>query len=68
MLTLVGSTRRYCTFSNLGGLVHPTTPIADQDELSSLLQVPIVVRQGTPLAHIAPCDDLTTRLTCRRAP
>ncbi|XP_055955518.1 eukaryotic translation initiation factor 6 isoform X2 [Patella vulgata] len=36
---LVGS---YSTFSNQGGLVHPKTSIADQDELSSLLQVPLV--------------------------
>lgn len=35
---LVGS---YCTLSNQGGLVHPRTSIQDQDELSSLLQVPI---------------------------
>ncbi|XP_037108510.1 eukaryotic translation initiation factor 6 isoform X1 [Syngnathus acus] len=36
---LVGS---YCAFSNRGGLVHPKTSIEDQDELSSLLQVPLV--------------------------
>ncbi|XP_033626871.1 eukaryotic translation initiation factor 6 [Asterias rubens] len=36
---LVGS---YCIFSNRGGLVHPKTKIEDQDELSSLLQVPLV--------------------------
>uniref|UniRef100_A0A8C4NIZ8 Eukaryotic translation initiation factor 6 n=1 Tax=Eptatretus burgeri TaxID=7764 RepID=A0A8C4NIZ8_EPTBU len=36
---LVGS---YCAFSNQGGLVHPRTSIEDQDELSSLLQVPLV--------------------------
>ncbi|KAK7791283.1 hypothetical protein R5R35_005595 [Gryllus longicercus] len=36
---LVGS---YCVLSNQGGLVHPKTPIQDQDELSSLLQVPLV--------------------------
>ncbi|KAH7106205.1 eukaryotic translation initiation factor 6 [Auriculariales sp. MPI-PUGE-AT-0066] len=36
---LVGS---YCTLSNQGGLVHPRTSIQDQDELSSLLQVPLV--------------------------
>lgn len=34
---LVGS---YCALSNQGGLVHPRTSIQDQDELSSLLQVP----------------------------
>lgn len=37
--TLVGS---YCVFSNRGGLVHPHTSIQEQDELSSLLQVPLV--------------------------
>jgi len=36
---LVGS---YCALSNQGGLVHPKTSIQDQDELSSLLQVPLV--------------------------
>ncbi|CAO3593834.1 unnamed protein product [Absidia cylindrospora] len=36
---LVGS---YCALSNQGGLVHPRTSIQDQDELSSLLQIPLV--------------------------
>ncbi|TPX48869.1 hypothetical protein SeLEV6574_g01808 [Synchytrium endobioticum] len=36
---LVGS---YCAISNQGGLVHPKTSIQDQDELSSLLQIPLV--------------------------
>ena len=36
---LVGS---YCKFSNQGGVVHPQTSIHDLDELSSLLQVPLV--------------------------
>ena len=36
---LVGS---YCSLSNQGGLVHPQTSIQDQEELSSLLQVPLV--------------------------
>jgi len=36
---LVGS---YCSISNQGALVHPKTSIQDQDELSSLLQVPLV--------------------------
>mmetsp|Transcript_22042 Transcript_22042/g.31988 ORF Transcript_22042/g.31988 Transcript_22042/m.31988 type:complete len:246 (-) Transcript_22042:124-861(-) len=36
---LVGS---YCTISNQGGMVHPRTPIDDIEELSSLLQVPLV--------------------------
>jgi translation initiation factor 6 len=35
---LVGS---YCKFTNQGGLVHPRTSMEDQDELSSLLQVPL---------------------------
>ena len=37
---LVGS---YCAITNQGGLVHPKTSIQDQDELSSLLQIPLVV-------------------------
>ncbi|KAH9856634.1 eukaryotic translation initiation factor 6 [Lenzites betulinus] len=36
---LVGS---YAVISNQGGIVHPKTSIQDQDELSSLLQVPLV--------------------------
>lgn len=36
---LVGS---YSALSNQGGLVHPKTTVEDQDELSSLLQVPLV--------------------------
>jgi len=36
---LVGS---YATFTNQGGLVHPKTSIEELDELSSLLQVPLV--------------------------
>mmetsp|Transcript_14205 Transcript_14205/g.46641 ORF Transcript_14205/g.46641 Transcript_14205/m.46641 type:complete len:246 (-) Transcript_14205:1795-2532(-) len=32
----------YCRFSNQGGIVHPNTPVEDLDELSSLLQVPLV--------------------------
>ncbi|XP_014478652.1 PREDICTED: eukaryotic translation initiation factor 6 [Dinoponera quadriceps] len=35
---LVGS---YSVLSNQGGMVHPKTSIQDQDELSSLLQVPL---------------------------
>eukprot|EP00012_Vannella_robusta_P009400 CAMPEP_0206196428 /NCGR_PEP_ID=MMETSP0166-20121206/8438_1 /ASSEMBLY_ACC=CAM_ASM_000260 /TAXON_ID=95228 /ORGANISM="Vannella robusta, Strain DIVA3 518/3/11/1/6" /LENGTH=243 /DNA_ID=CAMNT_0053613893 /DNA_START=8 /DNA_END=739 /DNA_ORIENTATION=+ len=35
---LVGS---YCALSNRGALVHPKTTIEEQDELSSLLQVPL---------------------------
>ncbi|KIY51763.1 translation initiation factor 6 [Fistulina hepatica ATCC 64428] len=37
--SLVGS---YCVLSNQGALVHPQTSTQDQDELSSLLQVPVV--------------------------
>ncbi|KMT05917.1 hypothetical protein BVRB_7g164980 [Beta vulgaris subsp. vulgaris] len=36
---LVGS---YCVITNKGGLVHPHTSIEDLDELSTLLQVPLV--------------------------
>ena len=44
--TIAGSvlTGSYCAFSNQGGIVHPKCTIADQDELSSLLQIPLVVR------------------------
>lgn len=48
---LVGS---YCAFSNQGGLVHPKTSIEDQDELSSLLQVPLVVSTG-PTRRVLLC-------------
>ena len=46
---LVGS---FCSFTNRGGLVHPMTTPAEQDELSSLLQVPLVagtVNRGSSL-------------------
>lgn len=54
---LVGS---YCRLSNQGALVHPKTSIQDQDELSSLLQVPLVVsleslgemRSARAVAHV----------------
>nr|ACO15494.1 Eukaryotic translation initiation factor 6 [Caligus clemensi] len=36
---LVGS---FCTLSNQGCLVHPKTTTAEQDELSSLLEIPLV--------------------------
>lgn len=36
---LVGS---YCKVTNKGGMVHPRTTVADMEELSSLLQVPLV--------------------------
>lgn len=37
--SLVGS---YCVFTNRGGMVHPHTSVEDLDELSSLLQVPLM--------------------------
>mmetsp|Transcript_24417 Transcript_24417/g.49998 ORF Transcript_24417/g.49998 Transcript_24417/m.49998 type:complete len:246 (-) Transcript_24417:243-980(-) len=36
---LVGS---YCRFTNQGGMVHPRTSVEDMEELSALLQVPLV--------------------------
>lgn len=36
---LVGS---YCRFSNQGGMVHPRTSMEDMEELSALLQIPMV--------------------------
>ena len=50
---LVGS---YCCFTNQGGLVHPKTSIEDLDELSSLLQVPLVagtVNRGSDVISAA---------------
>ncbi|KAJ9500594.1 Eukaryotic translation initiation factor 6 [Exophiala xenobiotica] len=42
--TIAGNvlTGSYLSLSNQGGIVHPKTSIQDQDELSSLLQVPLV--------------------------
>ncbi len=37
---LVGS---YAVFNNQGGIVHPKATVQEQDELSSLIQVPLVV-------------------------
>jgi len=37
--SLIGT---YCSISNQGGLVHPKTSIENQNELSSLLQIPLV--------------------------
>lgn len=45
---LVGA---YCALSNQGGLVHPRTTVEDQDELASLLQVPLMVRHPPARAH-----------------
>ena len=45
-------TGSYMSLSNQGGIVHPKTSIQDQDELSSLLQVPLVagsVNRGSPI-------------------
>nr|AEE63484.1 unknown [Dendroctonus ponderosae] len=36
---LIGS---YCVMNNRGALVHPSTSITNQEELSSMLQVPVV--------------------------
>lgn len=36
---LVGS---YCSLNNLGGLVHPKTPVDHLDELATLLQIPLM--------------------------
>lgn len=52
--TIAGNvlTGSYMSLSNQGGLVHPKTSIQDQDELSSLLQVPLVagsVNRGSPV-------------------
>ncbi|MCO5550369.1 hypothetical protein L7F22_003853 [Adiantum nelumboides] len=50
---LVGS---YSAISNQGALVHPKTSLADQDELSSLLQVPLVagtINRGSDLIGAA---------------
>lgn len=44
---LVGT---YCVLTNRGAIVHPMTPSADQNELSNLLQVPLVagtINQGS---------------------
>lgn len=45
-------TGSYMSLSNQGGIVHPKTSVQDQDELSSLLQVPLVagsVNRGSPV-------------------
>ena len=36
---LVGS---FCAISNIGGLMHPLATVSELDQLSSLLQIPIV--------------------------
>ena len=45
-------TGSYMAISNQGGIVHPKTSTQDQDELSSLLQIPLVagsVNRGSPV-------------------
>lgn len=52
---LVGT---YCALSNQGGLVHPRTSIEDQEELSTLLQIPLVagtVNRGLDLIGAGLC-------------
>lgn len=51
---LVGS---YCAITNQGGLVHPKTSVQDQDELSSLLQIPLVVRSFPICRSSAPLSE-----------
>ena len=57
---LVGS---YCKISNQGGLVHPRTSVEDLEELSSLLQVPLVagtVNRGSDVIGAGlVCNDWT---------
>merc|ERR1712241_1308499 len=40
--TVADNVGSYCAPSNQGGLVSPKTSVTDQEELSSLLQVPLV--------------------------
>lgn len=47
--TLSGS---YCALSNQGGLVHPNTSVQELEELSSLLQVPLVVCRRSPVCFV----------------
>lgn len=52
---LVGS---YSALSNQGGLVHPKTSIQSQEELSSLLQIPLVVCKSAPSILLLPHSNL----------
>jgi translation initiation factor 6 len=45
-------TGSYLALSNAGGLVHPMTSVRDQDELSSLLQVPLVAGSVNRGSHV----------------
>lgn len=62
---LVGS---YAVISNQGGIVHPKTSIQDQDELSSLLQVPLVVRPSLVGSRYLAWSDKTAPLGRNRKP
>jgi translation initiation factor 6 len=61
---LVGS---YMALSNQGGIVHPKTSIQDQDELSSLLQVPLVAgsvnRGSSVVGAVTGLDTTATELS-----
>ena len=55
---LVGS---YASLSNQGCMVHPRTPLEDQDELASLLQVPLVagtLNRGSDVIGVQPWPSL----------
>jgi translation initiation factor 6 len=56
---LVGS---YCAITNQGGLVHPKTSVQDQDKLSSLLQVPLVVH-----SVLSPSSAIVLLMICNQA-
>jgi hypothetical protein len=45
---LVGS---YSVLTNRGCMVHPRTPIQDQEELSNILQLPVVAGVAFMLHH-----------------
>jgi len=45
-------TGSYLALSNAGGLCHPTTSVRDQDELSALLQVPLVAGSVNRGSHV----------------
>lgn len=57
---LVGS---YSVLSNQGGIVHPKTSVEDQDELSSLLQIPLVVSVNVKLSHYEPLKKINNIVT-----
>lgn len=52
---LVGS---YCVLSNNGGLIHPMCGVAELDELSTLLQIPLcagTVNRGSDVVGAGMC-------------